>query len=93
VRLAQQSGSRALPTTLPTIPRVQQIGKPVIHEATNRADHQQPGEPPEPDVTGRSGQIAIAQSIGVPVSASTACSLRLMSLTPMPKPDSASGPD
>ena len=39
---------------VPAIPRVQQIGKPVVGEAGNRPDHRQADEPPKPDVAGRS---------------------------------------
>jgi hypothetical protein len=53
-RLAQQSGFRSLPAAFPAIPRVQQIGKPIVHDACDRPDHRQSDEPPEPDVTRRS---------------------------------------
>src|SRR6267378_4490921 len=45
---------RPLPTALPAIPRVQQIGAPIVHDARNWSDHRQADQPPEPDVTGRS---------------------------------------
>jgi hypothetical protein len=53
-RLAQQSGFRSLPAAFPAIPRVQQIGKPIVRDARDRPDHRQSDEPPEPDVTRRS---------------------------------------
>ena len=42
-----------LPTALPPVPTVQQIGKPIIGKGRNRPDHRQPDQPPEPDVTRR----------------------------------------
>src|SRR6202163_1481598 len=53
-RLAQQSGFRSLPAAFPAIPRVQQVGKPIVHDARDRPHHRQSHQPPEPDVTRRS---------------------------------------
>jgi len=78
---------------LPTIPCVQQIGKPIVHDARNRRITGRPTSrrarchrrsKPNRDRAVIPGKAGSRHRRMQPA---------LMSLTPMPKPDSASAPD